>query len=138
MNDLARWGVAILLASLVAGVLACSEDTVVGDDGSPSNIVFPTDSIRYSAHVQSLFNQACALPGCHDQGSPPQRVRLTSYGETVILVPGIVVPGQPDQSELVLRIEGRLGDRMPIGKNPLNQNQIQGIRKWILEGARNN
>ena len=138
MKYLARWVVAVLAGFLVVGAFACSEDTVVGDDGSPSNVVFPNDSISYSAHVQPLFNQACALPGCHDQGSPPQRVRLTSYGETVILVPGIVVPGQPDQSELVLRIEGRLGERMPIGKNPLNQNQIQGIRKWILGGARNN
>ena len=38
----------------------------------------------------------------------------------------------------VLRIEGRLGARMPLNQNPLNQNQITGIRAWIGEGALNN
>jgi hypothetical protein len=53
-------------------------------------------------------------------------------------MPGVVVAGQPAQSTLVWRIEGSVGQRMPLGMNPLNQNQIAGIRKWILEGARNN
>jgi hypothetical protein len=37
-----------------------------------------------------------------------------------------------------VRIEGRLGERMPPGGYPLNQNQINGLRAWIAEGAKNN
>jgi hypothetical protein len=94
--------------------------------------------VSYQAHVQPLFNQTCALAGCHDAGAPQGRVRLTDYGEAVIATPGVVIPGNPDASELVLRIEGKSGARMPFGRNPLNQNQITGIRTWIAEGAKNN
>jgi hypothetical protein len=65
-------------------------------------------------------------------------VKLTDYGSAVILTPGIVIPGNPEASQLVLRIEGRAGTRMPFGRNQLNQNQITGIRTWIAEGAKNN
>jgi len=37
-----------------------------------------------------------------------------------------------------MRIEGRVGARMPLNQSPLNQNQITGIRAWIGEGAKNN
>jgi len=50
----------------------------------------------------------------------------------------VVVRGQPEQSTLVMRIEGRVGSRMPLDRRSLNQNQITGIRAWIGEGALNN
>jgi len=87
--------------------------------------------------VQPLFNQTCAISGCHDDSQSLQ-VRLTSYGNVYFAQPQIVVEGTPESSVLVLRIEGRLGQRMPLNRNPLNQNQINGIRAWIAEGARNN
>jgi hypothetical protein len=65
-------------------------------------------------------------------------LKLTSYNEAVFQVPGVVVPGEPDQSTLVFRIEGRVGVRMPPGPDPLDQNQINGIRTWVAEGAKNN
>jgi hypothetical protein len=56
----------------------------------------------------------------------------------VLALPGVVVPNDPGNSGLVMRIEGSIGARMPLNRNPLNQNQINGIRTWIAEGARNN
>jgi hypothetical protein len=51
----------------------------------------------------------------------------------------VVIPGKPDQSILVFWIEGRVGtERMPPGSQALNQNQINGIRTWVAEGAKNN
>jgi hypothetical protein len=50
----------------------------------------------------------------------------------------VVVRGEPDQSVLVFRIEGSLSPRMPLNLNALNQNQINGIRTWVAEGALNN
>ena len=129
------------LCSLCVAVLLVSssgcKDDIIGDGGSPSNIVFPVSDVSYSIHVQPLFNQTCALGGCHDDGTP-DRVKLTSHSNVLFANPQVVVEGSPDQSILVLRIEGRLGQNMPLNRNPLNQNQINGIRAWIAEGARNN
>ena len=129
---------AILVLIPLAITLSCKDDNPTGPEGSPSNVVFPTSNVSYSQHVQPLFNQACAFAGCHDAGTHQSPLKLTSWGDVVITLPGIVVTGQPDQSTLVFRIEGRVGQRMPLGTNPLNQNQINGIRTWIAEGARNN
>lgn len=122
---------------LTLAVSNCKDD-ITGEGGSPSNIVFPADSVSYSRHMQPLFNQTCTFSGCHDAGQNQSPLKLTDYGSAVIAIPGIVVAGQPDQSTLALRIEGRAGARMPLNRNPLNSNQITGIRKWISEGARNN
>ncbi|MEK9136829.1 MAG: hypothetical protein AAB393_06870 [Bacteroidota bacterium] len=117
---------------------SCKDDNPTGEEGSPSNIVFPSTNVSYQQHVQPLFNQACAFAGCHDDGQHTSPLKLTSYGNAVLSIPGIIVMNQPDQSTLVFRIEGRVGARMPLNQNPLNQNQINGIRTWIAEGARNN
>ena len=133
----------VLAAALLAGGMlipgGCKDANPVGEDGSPSNIIFPTSNISYSAQVQPLFNQACNYSGCHGSDAPPNLVKLTSWGEimTTGAGVGVVVPKEPDQSTLVLRIEGR-GARMPPSGLPLNLNQINGIRAWIVEGAMNN
>lgn len=120
---------------VTAIALSHCDDEVVGPDGSPSDVVFPDSNVSFAAHVQPLFTQTCAIPGCHDDGQNQSQLRLTSYSSTVVEIPGIVVPGNPDNSVLVWRIEGTQGVRMPLNRNPLNSNQIRGIRKWIEEGA---
>jgi hypothetical protein len=127
-------GVGIVLLS----VQGC-KDEITGVPGqSPSDIIFPTNDVSYLQHVQPLFNQACALSGCHDDGPHPSQLRLTSYQNLMFNSLQVVVRGEPDQSVLVFRIEGSLSPRMPMNLNALNQNQINGIRTWIVEGALNN
>jgi mono/diheme cytochrome c family protein len=129
-----------LVASLsLLGITGCKDQNPVGEDGSPSNVVFPTSGVSYQYQVQPLFNQACNFSGCHGSDAPPNLVKLTSWGELMTsgAGAGVVVVGQPESSTLVLRIEGR-GARMPPSGLPLNQNQINGIRAWIAEGAKNN
>lgn len=132
-----RHCVAGLLCVFLAGA-GCKGTAPTGPDNSPSNIIFPVNGVKYSAQVQPLFNQACNFSGCHDAGQHQSALNLTSYDEAVLTIPGIVVSGKPDASTLVLRIQGSVGARMPPGAYPLNQNQINGIRTWINEGARNN
>ncbi len=134
--------VAVFLSSL--GILSqngCKDkNSTLAPGESPSTVIFPTRNVSYGVHVQTLFNQACAFSPCHDDGTHAGGLSLTSYYNTVFAVPGIVVSGNPQNSILVMKIEGRgpAGDRMPPGANALNQNQINGIRTWIAEGAQNN
>jgi hypothetical protein len=48
-----------------------------------------------------------------------------------------VIPGQPEQSKLYLRLIGQGGPVMPPG-NALPENLITLIFNWIKQGARNN
>jgi hypothetical protein len=136
-----NWRILIPLAGALALIFllspGCKDENPV-DGESPSNIVFPLSNVLYGQHVQPLFNQACTYAGCHDDGQHQSMLKLTSYDGVRYGGSLVVIPGKPDQSSLVLRIEGRVGTRMPLNRNPLNQNQINGIRAWIAEGALNN
>ena len=50
-----------------------------------------------------------------------------------------VVPGKPDESLLVMKLEGTqpCGDQMPIG-NKLSDERISQVRAWIEQGAQDN
>jgi hypothetical protein len=129
-------GILLVLSVFLAG--GCKDENNPLDGDSPSNIVFPSSNVSFGQQVQPLFNQACALSGCHDDGAHQSSLSLTSYDKLMYGGTFVVIRGQPEQSMLVMRIEGSVGARMPSPQRPLNQNQITGIRAWIGEGAKNN
>lgn len=97
----------------------------------------PGDPVTF-AHVERIFLQRCAL--CHSdarEGGPPEGLRLDSLGN--ILAGGerlALIPGNPEASEIVRRIEGKARPRMPHDGPPwLSEEQIALIRRWIAEGA---
>ena len=103
---------------------------------TPSDIVFPASNISYAQSVQPLFLQKCAFVGCHDDQSMAGGLSLTSY-VALTAHPGIVVPGNSNNSILAQKIDGRDPHLDPIPIT-LTSNQITGIKKWIDEGAKNN
>jgi hypothetical protein len=57
--------------------------------------------------------------------------------------PGLqrVTPGDPDNSYLIHKLEGRpgiVGQRMPLRGPFRTDGQVQIVRRWIQLGARNN
>ena len=127
----------LLIFSFLSIIISSGCKDEIADPSS--DIVFPASNVSYSQHVQPLFNQSCALAGCHDAGVHQSPLVLTDYFHTVFGTPGVVVAGKPENSLLVTRIEGTtLGPQMPLNRAPLNQNQINGIRTWIAEGAKDN
>ena len=99
---------------------------------------------------QTIFTTSCAVSGCH-AGPRPQQLMDLSAGQAFANLVGVpsrerptldrVVPGVPDASYLVWKIEGRpeiTGARMPLGRPPLSAAQIALIRQWIAEGALDN
>jgi hypothetical protein len=131
-----RWEAAVVALVLLGGCKDDNPGLALGD--SPSNVIFPISKVSYNNQIQPLFNQTCNNIGCHDDGAHPSPLKLTSYDNLMFELPGIVIIGKPDQSTLVLRIQGTSGNRMPPTTNKLNDNQINGIRTWIVEGAKNN
>ena len=117
-------------------VLSSCKDTV--NSVTPlDEIVFPATHISYAKQVQLLFNVGCALPECHDNVTKRANLDLTSYAG-LMLDPGVVSSGEPTNSKLISCIEALQGYQlMPPGKS-LSQNQIQGLKQWIVEGAKDN
>lgn len=113
------------LLPLVALLGACASEPVAFQEVSDSVIA------------------GCAFSSCHGSGTggltldgtAADRERLLS-GESVTGVP-YVVPGDPDASYLVHKLEGGpdlAGELMPPG-TPLDEETINLVRDWIAEGA---
>lgn len=150
-------GTILLAALLGTGCLAIVEPDVgdpqrercVNEDSDPS-----TD-VRYSRDIfNDLFHRGVAgdTPGagcrCH-QPSEPSPIGFELTGLDLSTYGGlraggantgstIVVPGQPCDSGLVLKLsEGPpFGSRMPLDGPPyLTEEEIQLVKDWIAEGA---
>ena len=143
-----------LYTMFMAGGLAWS-----GCDEKLSSITGPTPDLAPSfASIQRTIFSASdssgrlACVGCHsDQGRNPASGLVLLEGRAYQQLVGVasvnrpgatrVIPGDPDNSYLVRKLEGRdiNGDRMPRGSGPfLSEGQMLVIRQWIRDGAPNN
>ena len=110
------------------------------DDTGPTEIPLPDKNVSFSQHIQPLFNNYCNNTGCHNAQDGAGEIRLTSYGD-LFATPFLVIPRAPEESTLYLSVSGQTVNIMPppYGNTfPLNDNQINGIRVWIEEGAEAN
>ncbi len=99
-------------------------------------------SADYQRDVQPIFAEHCAQ--CHgvDEKSRAAEYRLDideialKGGESGKLA---IVPGKPDESELIRRITAQDSDTLmppPDHNMPLSAKQIDTLRQWITEGAK--
>src|SRR5215469_3152133 len=98
----------------------------------------PDDEVHFSRDVRPILNQNC-LP-CH--GGVRQKNGVSFLFREEALGRGksgkrTIVPGKPDQSELIARITSSDPDtRMPYHAAPLSPQQIDVLRCWIKQGAK--
>lgn len=95
-----------------------------------------------------VFTPSCALSYCHaaDAVGRPRLVEGLAWGDLVgqpsSQLPGpiLVVPGEPTNSYLVMKLNGVpgiYGARMPFGGD-LHPTLITLVEKWISDGALDN
>ncbi len=132
----------------VFSVFQCSDSGTSPDD---LEFVFPDSNISFIEHVEPMFEVKCGTEsGCHSPGNT--EIRFT-YAELIsrigvinhrlptgeVLVDLSIHQKNPDLAPLYLiLLEGYPNpeDRMPpLNRTPLNDNQLNGIRQWIKEGA---
>ena len=126
-----------LLASVTAAVIGFS---ACRDTSNPvtkiDEIVFPDSNISFAKQVQPLFFAACASAACHDRATDQNKnLNLTNF-IGVWANFGVVIAGDTSNSRLIWSIEGRPGTVPMPPLKPLTQNQIRGLKRWILEGAK--
>lgn len=109
------------------------DTTIVDTTGTPCD----ADIVYFNRDILPILRSNCAFSACHDAASSQDGVNLETY-ETVMATAD-VEPFDLDGSKIYRMIsDDDPDDRMPPPPNaPLNQEQIQLIAKWILQGALN-
>ncbi|MCF8260961.1 MAG: hypothetical protein K9J12_09315 [Melioribacteraceae bacterium] len=137
-NTFPHIGLIVFAFTFLISLSSC-DDTLTGSE--IDNRYIPPTDVKYSEHIQPIFDFKCNSSGCHDGSSSETSVILTSWALTTAN-PLIVFPGSPDNSILVWAIEGQNGaEVMPpytYPVTPINESQRNGIKTWIAEGAKNN
>jgi len=137
MNKFKQTLISVIIVVLFAATLffsAC-DDTVTSAE--VDKVIIPDSNVDYYEYIQPVFNIKCATSLCHDDGTRASGLSLTTYSNATARL-DLVFPGDADGSPLVWAIEGTGGVFMPPrgATPPLTDNQIQGIRTWIDEGAK--
>jgi len=133
---------ALLCASLCLALLAgCAGDGPAG-----------TSSEAWFVRLQNeILNQKCVSAGCHNPQSNAGNLILTegfSFDALVQVRPdnsvaasdGLlrVTPFLPEESFLMVKVIGPgvgEGNQMPLGADPLSEDEVSLIENWILNGA---
>ncbi len=122
---------------LLVAIVLTSVGTVCAADEAPPEPA--TDAVSYFQDVRPIFQAHCQ--GCHQPAKPLGEFVMTSFdslvkgGESTLPA---VVPGKPDESYLIEQITPADGEAaMPKEKEPLTEDQINKIRQWIADGAKN-
>lgn len=109
-----------------------------GGNNGGNNISCNPDTVYFNKDILPLLSSNCAITGCHDSKTAEEGVVLDNYSN--IIRTGKIMAGNPGESELYEAItESDPEDIMPPApKSKLTGAQIQLIRKWIMQGAKNN
>jgi hypothetical protein len=92
--------------------------------------------IDFGREVRPILSENCYQ--CHGQDAEARKGKLRLDTREGQKKEGVIVPGKPDESELVLRIFSADEDeRMPPAEShrSLNDAQKQTLRRWVQEGA---
>jgi hypothetical protein len=139
----------LAVSIVVASIAACT------DFSAPEEVVLPDVLVAnpsFATDIQPIFTARCATASCHNLASQQMGLNLQdgyAYAEIVEVESptsrGLkyIRAGEPDNSYLVHMIEADptprfARPRMPLGRTPLTDNQIQTIINWVSAGAPQN
>src|SRR4051794_39631874 len=93
--------------------------------------------VSYYKQIRPIFQAHCQ--GCHQPAKPGGGYVMTAFDR--MLAGGkskasAIVPQKPDESFLVDQITPEGGKaEMPRGEKPLNEAEIELVKRWIAQGA---
>jgi hypothetical protein len=123
---------------------SCVHDPIKGVANNPI-ILEDRDSTKvyFVNDILPMLRSSCAVPGCHDAGSPVANIDLTTYKSImngIIRGDTIVHPFRPGVSILYRALRGQdILVSMPTPFNyQISEKEKYLIGRWIKEGALNN
>lgn len=135
----------LLALGFSGGLQSCKHDPFFTDGIDPGDttvVVTPTNpcdpaTVYFESQVLPILQSNCALSGCHDEASHQDGVILTSYQR--VMQTADVRPGNLSGSDLYEVITETRADKImpPPPRQMLTSAQINVIRDWITQGAKN-
>lgn len=132
------------ISLLLVTLSGCVHDPIKGvptttvelENRDSSKVYFVND-------ILPMVRSSCAVPGCHDAGSPAANINLTTYESimsSVVRGDTIVHPFRPGISILYRALRGQdILVSMPTPFNyQISEKDKYAIGKWIDQGALNN
>jgi mono/diheme cytochrome c family protein len=122
--------------AFATAVIVVTQSSGTGGTGSGGGDTLLPGEICFERDVLPIFQSNCAMSGCHDAATQQKGYTFTSYAGIVAGLAGEAE--HPDRSEILEKItETRDDKRMPPPpKSPLTAAQIETIRNWIAQGAK--
>lgn len=104
----------------------------------------PPKTVSFTKDIQPILSQHCLE--CHRQGGAGESASGLNMSTYQGLMKGtkfgpVVKPGDSLSSTLLILVEGRADPsiRMPHGdRPPLNKSEIDQLRHWVDQGAKDN
>jgi hypothetical protein len=105
----------------------------------PPVAVGGTGEPRFPSIYAEILAPRCGGDGCHDRTPFGGGVDLRDEAVAFVTLAAKLVPGQPEASTLVRRLDPDLCRTpcatMPLGRPPLTADELARIRQWITDGA---
>ncbi|MBF0262743.1 MAG: hypothetical protein HQL97_13025 [Magnetococcales bacterium] len=136
------WSVAALLG---LGVTLANPSWAAAPGGAPggaaANAPGGSGRVSFAEDVFPILQNRCLE--CHKTGAPGLAFSGLNLETYEGLMQGtrfgpVVVPGNSMVSNLNVLVEGRAGIRMPHNRKRLTACEIEILRNWVNQGAKNN
>ena len=139
----------IPLAVLAATALACGESTTDPMEEEEEDTREILSDPSFATDINEIIQRrGCASGSCHGGGAGDMTLTASAAANFAAWVNVqaesedflLVEPGNPDDSYVVIKVEGRqaVGLRMPRGGTALDNIDLTNLRNWISNGAPNN
>jgi uncharacterized membrane protein len=131
-----------------AGLLACTGNAFAAVQKWSANIhetrlkasdeaiILAANESASFTEVGQIFSQRCTM--CHVGAKPAAGLRLDSHSNAMAGSKNgpVIIPKEPENSEVIKRVRGLKQPRMPMNGPPwLSDNEITLIEQWISAGA---
>lgn len=124
---------------------ASTSDIVPFENGRQQQVESIPLEPTYKSVQKNILDQKCV--SCHTPGSPVGRIPLNKYEDLLNSPLDIVLPGNSEESGIILVASSQDEDvvmpppffkNQPTGYLPLSPEEILTIQEWIDQGALNN
>lgn len=136
-----------VLMLFMANIWACQHDPVSNSNNpDPVNPTDPPvvsttcdpDTVYFQNTILPLLVSNCTESGCHNATDHAEGIVLTSYQQILTTVENVTLNDWGENKLIKSLEDDEIDERMPSGKPAFTADQINQIKIWILQGAKNN